>query len=303
MYDLIIIGSGPAGLSAAIYARRAGLSALVFEKLPMGGGQAVNTYEVDNYPGLSGISGFDLAMRFFEHAKKAGAEFVQAAVTGVTDQGKKKTVHTAQKDYEAKAVILAAGAVHRKLNVPGEETLAGRGVSYCAACDGAFYRDETVVVAGGGDVAAEDAIFLARTCKKVYVVHRRDRLRAAGSLQEKLFSLKNVEMVWNATVTGILGTRQVEGVLVRTADKTAARRIDAKGVFIAVGIVPESAAFAGLLETDEDGYLRAGEDCVTNVPGIFAAGDIRRKKLRQIVTAVADGANAVTSAEAYLLAL
>ncbi len=300
MYDLIIIGSGPAGLSAAVYARRAALSVLVLEKMPMSGGQVLNTYEVDNYLGIPGVNGFDLGMRFREHAERMGARFVQAQVVGVTDGDGKKTVHTKGGDYEARAVILASGAVHRRLEVPGEAELAGRGVSYCATCDGAFYRGKVTVVVGGGDVAAEDAIFLARGCEKVYVVHRREQLRAARILQERLFALQNVEMVWNSTVERIEGQEKVTGVLVR--DKGGQERVlKADGIFIAVGIVPETAAFKGLASMDEDGYLIAGEDCATDVPGIFAAGDIRKKKLRQIITAAADGANAAVAAEGYLM--
>lgn len=301
MYDLIIIGSGPAGLCAAIYGKRAGLDTLVLEKLPMGGGQVLNTWEVDNYPGLPGINGFDLGMKFREHAQKAGAVFEEADVTGLTDGPVSKLVHTAQGDYEGRAVIIASGASHRRLGVPGEERLAGRGISYCATCDGAFYKGKTAAVVGGGDAAAEDAAFLARLCEKVYVIHRRDALRAAASLQERLLSLPNVEMVWNCTVEEILGEQRVEGLLLRDRVTGASRSLAADGVFIAVGTVPESGAFAGTVETDGAGYLRAGEDCVTNVPGIFAAGDVRTKALRQIVTAAADGANAVASAEAWLL--
>ena len=299
MYDLIIIGSGPAGLSAAVYARRAGLSTLVLEKLPMGGGQVMNTYEVDNYLGLPGENGFDLGVRFEEHAKRMGAQFLQTRVTGVTDGAEKKTVRTESGEYEAKAVILATGAVHRKLGVPGEEEFAGRGVSYCAACDGAFYKEKTVVVVGGGDVAAEDGIFLSRLCKKVYAVHRRDKFRAAKSLQDRLLVCGNVEPVWNTVVREIRGDGKVTGVLVQDRDGRE-RLLEVDGVFVAVGIVPESEVFAGLVKRDENGYLIAGEDCVTSVPGIFAAGDIRTKRMRQIVTAVADGANAVASVEEYL---
>ena len=219
MYDLIIIGSGPAGLCAAIYGKRAGLDTLVLEKLPMGGGQVLNTWEVDNYPGLPGINGFDLGMKFREHAQKAGAVFEEADVTGLTDGPVSKLVHTAQGDYEGRAVIIASGASHRRLGVPGEERLAGRGISYCATCDGAFYKGKTAAVVGGGDAAAEDAVFLARLCEKVYVVHRRDALRAAASLQERLLSLSNVETVWNCTVEEILGEQRVEGLLLRIGSR------------------------------------------------------------------------------------
>ena len=301
MYDLIVIGSGPAGLSAAIYGRRAGFDTLVLEKQPMSGGQVLNTWEVDNYPGLPGINGFDLGMKFREHAESAGAVFAEADVTGLTDGPACRLVHTSAGDYEGRAVIIATGASHRKLGAPGEERLAGRGISYCATCDGAFYRGKTAAVVGGGDVAAEDAIFLARLCEKVYVIHRRDALRAAGSLQERLFSLPNVEMIWNSTVEEILGGQRVEGVLLRDSLTGMSRHLAADGVFIAVGIVPESGAFSGLVETDAAGYLKAGEDCVTNVPGVFAAGDVRTKAMRQIVTAAADGANAVASVQAWFL--
>ena len=200
MYDLIIIGSGPAGLSAAVYGRRAGFSTLVIEKNPMSGGQVLNTYEVDNYLGLPGINGFDMGMKFREHAEKMQAEFVEADVLGIEDMGDLKLVKTAEGDYEAKAVIIASGASHSHLGVPGEEELSGMGVSYCATCDGAFFRGKTVAVVGGGDVAVEDAIFLARACEKVYLIHRRDSLRAAQSLQNTMLALPNVEVCWNSVV-------------------------------------------------------------------------------------------------------
>lgn len=299
MYDLIIIGSGPAGLSAAVYGKRAGFKTLVLEKYPMSGGQVLNTYEVDNYLGMPGISGFDMGMQFREHAEKLNAEFAEADVHKLVSLPDKKIVKTSAGDFEGRAVIIATGAVHRKLGVPGEERLAGKGISYCATCDGAFFRDKTVAVIGGGDVAAEDAIFLARFCKKVYMVHRRDALRAAKSLQDQLFALDNVELVWNSVVEDILGEEQVESVLLQNKETQAKRKLDVDGVFIAVGITPNSDIFRDLVECDRDGYLVAGEDCVTSQPGIFAVGDVRTKKLRQIVTAVADGANAVAAAEDY----
>jgi len=299
MYDLIIIGSGPAGLSAAVYGKRAGFKTLVLEKYPMSGGQVLNTYEVDNYLGMPGISGFDMGMQFREHAEKLKAEFAEADVRELISLPEKKLVKTSAGDFEGRAVIIATGAVHRHLGVPGETRLAGKGISYCATCDGAFFRDKTVAVIGGGDVAVEDAIFLARFCKKVYLVHRRDLLRAAKSLQSQLFCLENVELVWNSVVEDILGKEQVEGVLLQNRETGAERKLEADGVFIAVGIAPNSEIFKGIVDCDQDGYLVAGEDCVTSIPGIFAVGDVRTKKLRQIVTAVADGANAVASAEEF----
>ena len=211
MYDLIIIGSGPAGLGAAIYGKRAGYSTLVLEKNPMSGGQVLNTCEVDNYLGLPGINGFDLGMQFREHADRLGTEFVEADVTGIKNLPDCKKVLTSAGEFTAKAVIIAAGAEHKKLGVPGEKRLAGRGISYCATCDGAFYKKKVTAVIGGGDVAVEDAIFLAGLCEKVYLIHRRDSLRAAKSLQEKLFTLPNVELVWNAAVEEITGEAFVRG--------------------------------------------------------------------------------------------
>lgn len=299
MYDLIIIGSGPAGLSAAVYGKRAGLRTLVLEKQPMSGGQVLNTYEVDNYLGMPGINGFDMGMQFREHADKLGAEFEEADVLGIEADHDRRIVKTSRREYEARAVIIATGANHRKLGAEGEERLAGRGISYCATCDGAFFRGKTVAVIGGGDVAVEDAVFLARGCKKVYVVHRRDELRAAKILQDQLFALPNVEMVWNSTVNEILGEEQVSGVSLHDKKENTDMILPVDGVFIAVGIAPNTKEFIGTVEADEGGYLVAGEDCATSMPGVFAAGDVRTKKLRQIVTAVADGANAVSAAQEY----
>lgn len=299
MHDLIIIGSGPAGLGAAIYGKRAGLDTMVLERQPMSGGQVLNTYEVDNYLGLPGINGFDMGMQFREHADRLGAEFQEADVIAVRDQGDIKIVKTAKGDLEARAVIVASGATHRRLGVPGEERLAGRGISYCATCDGAFFKKKTTAVVGGGDVAVEDAVFLARFCEKVYLVHRRDELRAAKILQDQLFSLPNVEVIWDSVVEQIQGDEAVSGMILKNnrTKETVEKAVD--GVFIAVGITPNSRAFEHPLEMDQNGYIKAGEDCRTSVPGIFAAGDVRTKKLRQIVTAVADGANAVASVQEY----
>ncbi|MEE0418992.1 MAG: thioredoxin-disulfide reductase [Lachnospiraceae bacterium] len=301
VYDLIIIGSGPAGLAAAIYAQRARLDTLVLEKEYISGGQVVNTYEVDNYPGLPGIGGYELGLKFREHADSLGAEFVTAEVKRIIIEGKQKKVETEEQTYLAKSLILATGAKHRKLGVPGEEELSGMGVSYCATCDGAFFRGRTVVVVGGGDVAVEDAIFLARACEKVYLVHRRNELRAARSLQEKLFACKNVEIIWDTVVKEINGEDRVEAVKLENVKTGEKHNLALDGVFIAVGILPNSEGFKGLVDMDGQGYVKAGEDCVTSQPGILAAGDVRTKALRQIVTAAADGANAVTAAQEYLL--
>ena len=300
MYDVVIIGAGPAGLSASIYAKRAGLRAITVEQSAMSGGQVLTTYEVDNYPGFPGINGFDLGMRFREHADGLSCEFQEAEVLRVEESGDGYLITTSKSELKTKTVVAAMGAEHAKLNIPGEEELAGMGVSYCATCDGAFFRNRTVAVVGGGDVAVEDAIFLARNCAKVYLVHRRDELRAAKSLQEALRALSNVEVLWDTVATEIKGEDQVEALALKNVKTEETQDLPVDGVFIAVGIVPVSQLLLGMDVCDEKGYLMAGEDGVMKKPGIFAAGDIRTKKLRQIVTAVADGANAITSVEAYL---
>ncbi|MCM1039805.1 MAG: thioredoxin-disulfide reductase [Ruminococcus sp.] len=305
MYDLIIIGSGPAGLSAAVYAKRAGLETLVLEQNPMSGGQVLNTSEVDNYLGLPGMNGFDMGMKFREHAEKMGAVFENVQVKEIIDAGDHKIVKAAagkeEKTYETKAIIAATGASHALLQVPGEEVLSGRGVSYCATCDGAFFKDKITAVVGGGDVAAEDALFLSRICKKVYLIHRRDALRAAKSLQEAVFACSDIEVLWDSVVEEICGQERVESLKLRNVKEDSARTLAVDGVFIAVGLVPNSELLRNVTRCDERGYVVAGEDCATQTAGIFAAGDVRTKHLRQIVTAVADGANAVAGVEKYLL--
>lgn len=301
IYDLIIIGSGPAGLSAAIYAERAKLKTLVLEKEYISGGQVVNTYEVDNYPGLPGITGLDLGEAMAGHAEKLGLKPRREPVLSITDEGESKVIRTKKNEYRAKAVILACGATHRHLGIPGEEELSGMGVSYCATCDAAFFQDRTVAVVGGGNVAAEDAILLSRTCKKVYLVHRRDELRAEKILQDNLFACQNVELVWDSVPVSVEGLDKVEALKVRNIKNDEETSIPVDGVFIAVGIVPGTEKFKNLVKLDEGGYIIAGEDGVTSTPGVFAAGDIRTKNLRQVVTAVADGANAVASARRYLM--
>lgn len=300
IYDLIIIGSGPAGLSAAVYAQRAKLDTLVLEKEYISGGQVVNTSEVDNYPGLPGMSGYELGMKFRTHADLLEAKFEMAEVTGITIEETQKVIHTDKGDFYARAVIIATGAKHRKLGVTGEEEFAGMGVSYCATCDGAFFKGRTVAVVGGGDVAAGDALFLARGCEKVYVIHRRQELRAAKSMQEKLMKTPNVEIIWNTTVSEICGDDQVEALRLKHTVSGKTRNLPVDGVFVAVGMEPNTNMLPEALQKDETGYVAASEDCVTNVTGIFAAGDVRTKTLRQIVTAAADGANAVESAQQYL---
>lgn len=300
MYDLVIIGSGPAGLSAAVYGKRAGLNLVVLEKNPMSGGQVLTTYEVDNYLGLPGINGFDMGMKFREHAEHMGVEFKETEVDAITDNGESKTIHTTQGDIETRALILATGADHAHLGIPGEEELTGMGVSYCATCDGAFFRGKTVAVVGGGDVALEDAIYLARFCEKVYVIHRRDSFRGARILQEELKSLPNVEILYSHVAKAIVGEDHVENLTIADVKSGEEKQLPVSGVFIAVGIHPNTSRFGELVSCDDAGYIKAGEDGVTDAEGIFVAGDARKKPLRQIVTAVSDGANAVTSAVAYI---
>lgn len=301
MYDLIIVGAGPAGLAAAVYAARAELKFIVLEKEIMSGGQIINTYEVDNYPGLFHMGGFDLAMKFREHADNLGASFVTGEVEKIEETAEgKKVICKDGTEYETKTVILSGGAKHRKLEVPGEDKLAGSGVSYCATCDGAFFRGKEVAVVGGGDVAVEDALFLARICKKVSVIHRRDSFRAAKTLVSRLTAAENVEIIYDSVVKEIQGNFKVESLLLENKKTSEEKTVALDGVFIAVGMLPETKAYEGLVELDATGYIVADETGVTSCLGIFAAGDIRTKALRQVVTAASDGANAVQSVERYL---
>lgn len=301
VYDIAILGAGPAGISAAIYATRAKMNTLWLDRQFAQGGQILNTYEVDNYPGLPGISGMDLGEAMGEHAAKLGTEPVRENVLAVEDAGEEKIIRTKKNEYRARTVILACGASHRRLDIPGEEELSGVGVSYCATCDGAFFKNKTAVVVGGGNMAVEDAIFLSRICKKVYLVHRRNELRADEILQESLTADGNVEVIWNSVAVEIQGEECVTGLKIRNVQDNTESVINTDGVFIAAGIIPNTEKFSGLVKLDEAGYIIAGEEGITQTPGIFAAGDIRTKMLRQVVTAVSDGANAVTSAHNYLI--
>lgn len=304
MYDLVIIGSGPAGMSAAIYAQRAKLQTVVLERQPFGGGQILNTYEVDNYPGIPGCGGFELGMKLRDHAESMGTVFVQEDVSAVEiwEDGI-KTVRTGQGSYDSRTVIWAAGAEHRKLGIPGEEEFQGKGVSYCATCDGAFFRGKTVAVVGGGNVALEDALFLARGCSRVYLILRRDVFRGARILQEKVLNTENITVIYNTQVEKISGTTAVEELVLHHKEQEERENLPVQGIFIAVGITPNTKLLQNHVKLDENGYVIADESGVTEIPGLFVAGDARTKQLRQVVTAVSDGANCVTSVERYLAML
>ena len=300
MADVIIIGAGPAGLSAAIYVQRAGKSALVLEAMTYGG-QIINTPEVENYPGIQKISGFDFATALYEQAVSLGAELVFDRAEKIEKKEELLQVTTAGGSvYEAKAVILATGAKNRKLGIEREQELTGRGVSYCATCDGNFFRNKDVAVVGGGNTALEDALYLADLANKVWLIHRRDAFRGEETTVAKLREKENVEIVYNATVTALLGEKRLSGLEITDKLSGEKRTIEVKGLFVAVGRIPENECFSALIDLDPAGYVVAGENCRTKVPGVFVAGDNRTKELRQLVTAAADGAVAATEAVKYL---
>lgn len=302
MYDIIVVGGGPAGMTAAIYARRAGKTVLVLEALSVGG-QILNTPDIENYPVEAHISGFDFSQRVFEQAKGLGAEFAFEKAVGIEDEGGAKVVVTAKNRYQAKAVILATGSENRKLGLEDEDKLVGRGVSYCATCDGNFYRNKVVAVVGGGNTALEDALYMADIAQKVYLIHRRDNFRGEEMSVERLKEKGNVEFVYNSNVTKLVAEKRLKAIEVTNKLDGSVRTIELNGMFVAVGRVPENQNFAGLVQLDEAGYVKAGEDCHTSAPGVFVAGDNRAKALRQLVTATADGAMAATEAVKYVNAL
>lgn len=301
LYDTIIIGGGPGGYTAALYAARAGLDTLVIEKLSAGGQMALTT-QIDNYPGFeAGIDGFTLGEKMQQGAERFGAKTEIAEVDGVHLSGLIKTVHTSEGIFEAKTVILAMGANPRKLGLPNEERLVGHGLHYCAACDGMFYKDKTVVVVGGGNSAAADALLLSRICRKVILVHRRDQLRATKVYHQPLMQAENVEFQWNQTVTDLAyRDGQLEGVRLKNVKTGEEQEIACEGVFVSVGRAPATRMIETQVALDKNGYIIADESTGTNLPGVFAVGDIRTKVLRQIVTAAADGANAAYAVEEYL---
>ena len=302
MYDIAIIGAGPAGMTAAIYAERAGKHAIMIDKAGYGG-NIITTPSVENYPGLKNVSGADFAQLLFDQASGFGAEYMSAEVTGITDAHGVKTVHTDGGDVDAKAVIIATGATNRKLGLEKEEQLVGSGVSFCATCDGMFFRGRDVAVIGGGNTALEDAEYLSGVANKVYLVHRRDKFRGEQKTVDRLAKLENVEFVLNSTPVRFLGEGPISGLVVKNNETGEERELAVQGVFEAVGQVPQNQNFKDVTELDEAGYIKAVEDCETGRPGIFVAGDCRTKKVRQLDTAAADGTVAALAASDYINAM
>ena len=300
LYDMVIIGGGPAGYTAALYAARAGLQVVVLEKLSAGG-QMTLTYQIDNYPGFpDGIDGFELGERMQQQAERFGAETLLTEVTAMELSGQIKRIETTDGTIHAKTVVLATGANPRPLGLPEEKGLIGKGVNYCAACDGSFYRGKTVMVVGGGNSAAADALLLSRIAKEVLLVHRRDHLRATKIYHEPLIQAENVRILWNSEVTQLVHDSRLQGVVIRNVESQEEQHIPCDGIFISVGRIPATAMAAHQLALDSSGYVIADESTRTSIAGVFAIGDVRTKALRQIVTATADGAAAVHYAEEYL---
>lgn len=301
LFDVIIIGGGPAGLTAGLYTSRAKLNSLLIENMLVGG-QVMTTTKVENYPGFpGGIDGPELVARFHEHCQEFGLQIVNGEARQLRDEGSFKVVTVDDKEFKARAVIVTTGAEPRKLGIPGEQKLIGRGVSYCATCDGAFFRDVPVAVIGGGDTAAEEALFLTRFASKVYIIHRRDQLRATKTLQDRIFANDKIEVLWNALPEEVLGDQKgVNGL--RIADKFSGekRLLALEGVFFAIGVIPKARFLAEVLELNSEGYILTDAECRTSMPGVFAAGDVRSKLLKQIATAVGDGAVAAIAIEKYL---
>lgn len=299
-YDVIIIGGGPAGLTAGLYAGRANLKTALVER-GMPGGQAATTEMIENYPGFpEGIMGPELMLRMADQARRFGVEFVTTNVERVREEDGRFILSCTDREMVGRALIIATGAEPKELGVKGERELRGRGVSYCATCDGAFFRDKKVAVVGGGDAAVEEALFLTKLVDKVYLIHRRDALRATKVLQERAFANPKIEFIWNTTVAEILGTDKVEALLLQDVKTGEKRSIAVDGVFIYIGMKPNTEFIRELVRVDEGGYLITDDNLMTSVPGIFAAGDVRQKKLRQVITAAADGAIAAVAVEKYL---
>ncbi len=298
-YDIIIVGAGAAGMTAAIYGVRSGKSILLIEE-KMYGGQIINTPQVENYPGIETISGASFATNLYNQAKGLGAEYLSGKVTEIKDCGDTKEVTVNDNSYKAESVIIATGARNRTLNVPGEIELTGKGVSYCATCDGMFFRNRDVAVVGGGNTALEDALFLSDYCNKVYIIHRRETFRGEKQLEESLRAKENVVFLLNRVVEEIQGKETLESIIVKEKDGDKSEKISINGLFIAVGQVPDNDVFSNIVELDEYGYIAAGEDCKTNCEGVYAAGDCRTKSIRQLTTATSDGAVAALGACSYI---
>lgn len=298
MYDIIVIGAGPAGMTAAIYARRASKTVLVLEAAAYGG-QIINTPDIENYPVAAHISGFDFATNVYNQAKELGAEFKFEKAVSIEDNGGSKTVKTTRNEYTSKAVIIATGSENRKLGTEGEDKLVGRGISYCATCDGAFFRNKNVAVVGGGNTALEDALYLADIADTVYLIHRRDSFRGEASTVDKLKEKDNVKFVYNSVVKSLIADKRLTAVEVKN-NQGETQTLEVSGLFVAIGRIPETENFAALCDTDGAGYFASAEDCKTKTAGIFVAGDARAKEVRQLVTATADGAVAATEAIKYI---
>ena len=298
MYDIIVIGAGPAGLTSAIYARRANKKVLVFEAKNYGG-QIINTLDIENYPIEEHISGFDFATRLYNQAKNLGAEIIFEKVVDINDLGEEKEIITTKNTYKTKTIIIATGSENRKLGLPNEDDLVGKGISYCATCDGAFYKGKTVAVVGGGNTALEDALYLTDLVQKVYLIHRRDEFRGEESTVNLLKEKNNIEFIYNSNVTKLNASKRLDSIEI-TTNNGDTRTLNIDGLFIAVGRTPENQNFAKLINLDKTGYVIANENCHTNIPGIFVAGDNRVKKLRQLVTATSDGAIAAVEAIKYV---
>lgn len=301
LYDVVIIGGGPAGLTAGLYSSRAKLKTLLIERMIMGG-QVMTTTKVENYPGFpGGIDGPDLMIRFQEHCQEFGLETITGDVTGLRLDGTDKILTVDDKEVRARAVIITTGAEPSKLDVPGETEFTGRGVSYCATCDGAFFRNQEIAIVGGGDTAAEEALFLTRFASKVYLIHRRDSLRATKLLQERIFTNDKIEVLWNSKVQGVKGDQTgMTSVELGSTGNSETRNLPLQGLFVAIGVTPKAHFLTEVLELDSDGHILTDPECRTSLPGVFAAGDVRKKILKQIATAVGDGAVAAIMAEKYL---
>ena len=298
MYDIIIIGSGPAGMTASIYARRALKKVLVLEAVSYGG-QIINTLDIENYPVEAHISGFDFSTKLYNQAVDLGAEFIFEKCIKIDKNNSSFDVFTSNSKYQCKSLIIATGSVNRKLGLEREDFFVGKGLSYCATCDGAFYKKKDVAVVGGGNTALEDALYLSNVCNKVYLIHRRNEFRGDNSVVDKIKGKTNIDIIYNSNVTKVIGDERLSSIEVSNTDGSI-KEINVSGLFVAIGKIPENEIFKDLIKMDENGYILAGEDCHTNIDGIFVAGDNRTKLLRQLVTATSDGAVAATEAIHYL---